>query len=346
MIAVKFLALAAVLGETLPVAAGDDLAAAAARARPGDELRLGPGVHRGALGRLSGVRVTGAGAGVTVIRAPEGQDGAVATGDLALTGLTLLAGPQRVALKVLGGAAVLDDVALEGGAGGAFVDEGALRGREVWLGGGYGLLSRRGTVELAGVTARGHAAGLAILGGALVVRRGAVTGPSREAGVTVAGGTARLEQVIVRTPGPSGLAVSGGTLEGTDVTVAGAAEAGGILGDCALARHGTLRLRSSELARCGGAAVETDGATVSLDGVDAAGGEAGCLVFTGATRAVLQGTLCTHRGPGLVVMGGSTVTGFGARLWTDPAMAVECASGSRVTLEGDARLPTPCADRR
>ena len=336
-------ALAVVLGETLAVAPGEDLAAAAARARPGDTLRLAAGVHRGSLGRPAGLHVTGAGAGVTVILAPEGQDGAVATGDLWLAGLTLKAGPQRAALKVLGGAAVLDDVALEGGSCGAFVDEGSLHGREVWLGGGYGLLQRRGTVALTDLTAGGQVAGLALLGGELEVRRAAITGPSREAGLTVAGGTARLDQVIVRAPGPSGLAVSGGAVEARDLTIAGATQLDGFLGDCLQVRHGTMRLWASELVRCGGAAVETDHATLAFDGVDAAGGEAGCLVFTDHTTADLQATLCTRRGPGLVAMGGSTVTGFATRFRTDPSMVVECASGARVTLSGDAGLPQPCA---
>ncbi len=338
-----FSALAVVLGAELPVAAGEDLAAAAARLRAGDVLRLGPGLHRGALGRPSGVRVEGAGAGVTVVLAPEGQDGAVADGPLALAGLTLRAGPQRAALKVLGGAATLEDVALEGGACGAFVDGGTLTGREVWLAGQYGLLARQGTVSLTAVTARGGVAGLALLGGELSVRNGAVTGPGREAGITVAGGRARLEQVIVRDPGPSGLAVSGGEVEARDLTVAGAAGVDGFLGDCVQVRHGTLRLSASELVRCSGAAVETDRATLAFDGVDAAGGEVGCLVLTDRTTADLQATLCTRRGPGLVVMGGSTVTGFATRLRTDPAMVVECASGARVSLSGDPGLPRPCA---
>src|SRR5512133_2566040 len=115
-------ALAFVVAATLEVPARADLAAAAARARPGDTLRLAAGEHRGALGRLSGVRVEGAGAGRTVVSVPEGEDGVVATGEVTLRGLSLRAGPGRSALKVLGGAARLADVSLSGGACGAFVD--------------------------------------------------------------------------------------------------------------------------------------------------------------------------------------------------------------------------------
>jgi hypothetical protein len=300
-------------------------------------------VHRGSLGRLTGVRVAGSGAGVTVVLAPEGQDGAVAAGDLSLSGLTLVAGPHRSALKVLGGAAVLDDVALEGGSCGALVQGGSLDGRDVWLGGDYGLLQQRGRVSLTDLTAGGRSAGLALVGGDLTVRRAAVTGPSREAGITLARGSARLDQVVIRNPGPSGLAVSGGEVDGRDLSIAGAGSVDGFLGDCVLARHATVRLSASELVGCGGAAVETDESTVVLDGVDASGGEAGCLIFTGHTTADLRATLCTRRGPGLVAMGGSMVSGFAARFQTDPAMAVECASGARVRLEGDPALPKPCA---
>jgi len=335
-------AIAIVLGAEVRVEAGGDLAAAAGRLQPGDTLRLGPGLHRGSLGRLAGVRVVGAGAGVTEVRAPEGQDGAVITGEVALSGLSLLAGPNRAALKVLGGAATLDGVALDAGACGAYLDEGRLEGRDLWLSGGYGLLQRRGEARLVEVTARGRIAGLALLGGALEVRRAAVTGPGREAGITVAGGTARLEQVIIRDPGPSGLAVSGGEVDARDLTVSGASGQDGAFGDCLQVRRGTVRLSASELTRCGGAAVETDRAAVALDGVDAGSGEVGCLVFTGGTRATLAATLCAGRGPGLVAMGGSTVETFGARFWTAEAMVVECATGARVTLRDLPEARQPC----
>jgi hypothetical protein len=265
-------------------------------------------------------------------------------GTLSLTGLSLVAGPHRAALKVLGGAASLDGVALDGGSCGAFLDEGTLEGRDVWLSGDYGLLQKRGKVALVDLTARGRLAGLALVNGDLAVRRGAVTGPSLEAGVTVAGGRARLDQVFIRSPGPSGLAVAAGEVDGQDVTVAGASGVEGFLGDCVQVRRGTVRLTASELVRCSGAAVETARATVRLEGVDAAGGEVGCLVFTEGTQADLRATLCTRQGPGLVVMGGSRVTGFGARFWTDPAMLVECPTGARVVLEGDPSVPRPCAN--
>ena len=58
--------------------AGAPLEPALARLAPGDTLRLGPGEHRGALGRLGGVRVVGAGPGVTVDPGAGGQDGVVA----------------------------------------------------------------------------------------------------------------------------------------------------------------------------------------------------------------------------------------------------------------------------
>jgi hypothetical protein len=90
-------------GATLDVPAGGDLAAAVARARPGDAIRLGPGEHRGALGTISGVTVSGAGAGTTTVVAPQGADGVVVAGDAVLAGLSIRAGPARSALKVTGG---------------------------------------------------------------------------------------------------------------------------------------------------------------------------------------------------------------------------------------------------
>lgn len=330
-----------VLGLDVQVAAGEPLEAARARLGPGDTLRLGPGVHRGALGRGAGLRVAGAGAGVTVLLVPQGEDGLVADGAVALSGLTIVAGPRRSALKVLGGAATLDGVALEGGSCGAFVDEGRLSGRDVWLGGDYGLLARRGDVALRDVTARGRLAGVALLGGTLELTRAAVTGPSQEAGVSVAAGRATLAEVVVRDPGPSGIAVSGGELTARDLAVAGPRSEGG-LGDCLQVRRATVRLEASALVACGGAAVEASRATLALDGVDAGGGEAGCLVLADHSRADLAATLCTRRGPGLVAAEGSTVRAFGARFWTDPAMWVDCGSGARVELVGEPPARQPC----
>lgn len=343
MISIMASALSIVLGAEVAVAAGEPLPAALARLGPGDTLRLGPGEHRGALGRLAGVRVEGAGAGVTVVAVPQGEDGVIATGDLALTGLSIVTGPRRAALKVLGGAATLRDVALVGGATGAFVETGRLVGSEVLLDGDYGLLSSRGEVRLAGVTASGRHAAVGVLGGTLDLSRAALTGPGTEGALSVAGGTVRLAEVVVRAPGPTGVTVSGGALEARDLTVAGPREAHGVLGDCLQVRRAEVRLAASELVGCGGAAVEASRARLFLDGVDAAGGEAGCLVLTDASEADLSATLCTHQGPGLVAMQGSRVRAFGARFWTDPAIWADCASGARVELLDDPRGRQPCA---
>src|SRR5512142_2981093 len=93
----------------LEVPAGAPLAPALAAARPGDVVRLGPGRHAGALGSAAGVRIEGAGAGVTLVEVPAGEDGALAHGRLVLAGLELRAGPGRCAVKVLGGEVDLED---------------------------------------------------------------------------------------------------------------------------------------------------------------------------------------------------------------------------------------------
>lgn len=346
MIPIMASALSMMLGAELAVAAGASLPDALARLAPGDTLRLGPGEHRGALGRLGGVTVVGAGAGVTVLRAPQGEDGVVATGELSLSGLSIVTGPHRSALKVLGGAARLRDVALVGGASGAFVEEGRLDGQDLLVDGEYGLLSWRGQVRLEGVTASGRHAGVAVLGGTLELSRAALTGPSSEAAISVAGGAVRLAEVVVRDPGPAGLAVSGGTVVARDLTVAGPREEGGVLGDCLQVRRAEVRLSASELTACGGAAVEASRARLWLDGVDAAGGAAGCLILTDRSSADLAATLCTRRGPGLVAMEGSTVRAFGARFWTDPAIWADCGSGARVELLDAPPERQPCASRR
>jgi hypothetical protein len=334
--------LALLLGAEVMVPAGAPLAEALARLAPGDTLRLGSGEHLGALGRPVGVAVVGAGAGLTVVRVPQGEDGVVATGALALSGLTIVTGPRRTALKVLGGSVTLDDVALVGGAAGAFLDQGRLDGREVLLQGDYGLLAAGGQVRLTDLTASGRLAGVAVLGGTVELRRAAVTGPSSEAAVSVAGGSASLAEVFLRDPGPTGLSVLGGAVTARDLSVSGPQGDRGILGDCVQARRGTVRLASSELSRCGGAALEASRSEISLDGVDAVGGEAGCLIFTDQSHASLAATLCTRRGPGLVAMQGSTVTAFGARFWTDPAIWADCGSGARVELRGAPGVRQPC----
>lgn len=336
--------LAFVLAATVEVPAGAPLAPALSGARAGDVIRLGPGRHEGALGRVAGLRVEGAGAGATVVVAPEGEDGAVAVGALELSGVTLRAGAERCALKVLGGAARLEDVALAGGACGAYVDGGSLDGREVVLSGGYGLLARGAEVSIDGGSARGGAAGIALLDGTVTLRRFAVTGPSREAGITVAGGTARLEGVVVRRPGPAGISVSGGgRVEGVAVTVAGATEEGGILGVCAQVLHGTLALEGATLAGCAGAAVEASDGELLLSGVDASGGAAGCLVAVNGTRAELSGNACAGRGPGLVVASRGSARLRGNRWWTDPVLWIDCGSGARVEVGPLETIATPCA---
>lgn len=340
-------ALALALAATLEVSAGQDLPAALARAGRGDVVRLGPGEHRGALGQLAGVTVEGAGAGVTRVVAPEGEDGGVVRGEARLRGLTLVAGPGRCALKVLGGTARLEDVALRGGTCGAFVDGGALEGREVELRGEYGLLLRAGRAALAGGSARATTAGVGVLEGELSLRRFAIVGPAREGGLSVSRGTASLEAVTIRSPGPSGISVSaGGRVDGTAVTVAGASEVGGFLGVCAQVIRGKLRLEGATLLACAGAAVEASGGEVTLVGTDATGGAAGCLAFVNGATASLEGNLCAGRGPGLVLASGARATAVANRWWTDPVLWVECGSGSRVRLGRGETTQEPCAAPR
>lgn len=349
MIAVMELALPLLLAaSTLDVPAGGDLAAALARARPGDTIRLGPGEHRATLGRLAGLAIAGAGAGTTSVVAPEGEDGAVATGALALSGLSLRAGPERCGLKVIGGAARLDDVALSGGTCGAFVDGGRLDGRGVDLSGGrYGLLVPAGAAALDGGSARGGDAGVGVLGGAVTLRRFAIVGPAVEAGISVAGGSATLEGVVVRAPGPSGIAVSGGgRVDGVEVTVAGATESGGYLGSCVQVIRASVALHGATLVGCAGAAVEASGGTLALSGVDAAGGSAGCVVLVNGATADLAGNLCAGRGPGLVAASGSRARAVANRWWTDPVLWVDCGSGARVELGRGETAATPCAAPR
>jgi hypothetical protein len=336
-------ALAIVLTATIDVPAGDGLAAALARARPGDTLRLAAGEHRGSLGRLAGVSVEGAGAGRTVVVAPEGADGAVAVGELRLADLSLVAGDGRCGVKVLGGAARLAGVSLAGGSCGAFVGSGRLDGDDVALAGAWGLLVAGGEVALRGGTARGREAAVAVTDGAVTLRRFATVGPAREGGISVARGTATLEDVVIRAPGPAGIAVSaGGRVEGAAVTVAGAAESNGILGDGVQVVRGAVRLAGAELLGCAGAALEASGGEIALSGVDATGGAAGCLVLVNGAVATLAGNLCAGRGPGLVVASGARARAEANRWWTDPTFWVDCASGARVELGRGETGRTPC----
>lgn len=332
------------LGAVLEVPAGAPLAPALAAARPGDVVRLGPGEHAGSLGDLSALRVEGAGAGVTRVVAPEAADGARIRGAVTLAGLSLEAGPSRCALRVLGGDATLEDVAVVGGSCAVFVERGRVAAWRVLLRGGYGLLMSGGEVRLEEANVRGGEAGIALLGGALTVLRSTVTGPSREAGVTVSRGTAVLEAVVVRAPGPSGLSVSqGGTIEGRDVTVAGAVEQGGVLGACVEVLRGTVRLDGATLVGCAGAAVEAAGGEVRLRGVDATGGAAGCVVLVNGATGWLEGNVCTGPGPGLVLAGPSRATLVANRWRTLPAAWIDCDGGARVDLGRGELLPPPCA---
>lgn len=341
----------------LEVPAGTHLADALARARPGDVVRLGPGLHAGSLGRLAGLRVEGAGAEATRVVASEGQDGAIVTGRVELAGLSLEAGTARSGLKVLGGEAHLEDVALAGGAVAAFVEDGRVTARRVSLAGQYGLLQKGGDVALHTVTVRASGAaraGLAVLRGRLSLARCTVTGPFEEAAITVAGGQATLDDVVVRDPGPTGIAVNRGEVEGRDVEVAGAREVpvreprgiDAILGDCLQLLRGTARLAWSGLVRCGGAAVSSSGGTLRLDGVDVLGGSAGGLVLLDATRADLRGNWVTGRGPGLVAASGAQVEATLNRWRTDPALWVDCGAGARVRTGPGERVASPCTGGR
>jgi hypothetical protein len=336
--------LALALGAVLDVPAGAPLAPAIAAAGPGDVVRLGPGRHRGTLGGPAGVRIEGAGAELTVVEAPAGEDGALARGPIELAGLTLRAGPGRCALRVLAGDARLDDVALSGGSCGAFVDGGRLAARRAALSGDFGLLVRSGEALLEDGTVRGASAGIALLAGAATVRRVAITGPSREAGIAVAAGRARLEAVVIRAPGPTGISVTrGGVVDGLGVVVAGATEEAGFLGACAQVIRGTLRLEGATLVRCEGAAVEAAGGEVRLRGVDATGGAAGCLVLVEGAAGDLEGNQCSGRGPGLVVGSRARARLVANRWRTDPVLQVDCEAGARVEIGRGERLADPCA---
>ncbi len=334
------------LTANLDVAAGGDVCAALAAVRSGDVVRLGPGLHEVSLGRVRGpLRVAGAGAGVTRVVAPEGEDGLVVEGGtVSISGLTLQAGGPKAALKVMGGEVSAEGVALSGGAVGAFVQEGHLEASDTDLSGDYGLLVRGGEVSIAASRARGLHAGVAQLGGRTSLRQVVVMGPSSEAGVSVSGGAATLDGVVISSPGPSGLSVlRDARVEARGLDVSGAEEVeGGFLGDCVQVMRGTLHLEASVLTRCGGAALEAMGGTLAIRGVDATGGAAGCLVFIDKATAELHGNRCSRRGPAVVSAGGSQVSATMNRWLADPVMWVDCGSGARVHLGSGETAREPC----
>jgi hypothetical protein len=336
------LLLALALAATVEVRAGEPLRPALARLGPGDTLRLGPGRHRGGLGKLSGVAVEGAGAAATVVEAREGEPAAAVAGDVSLTGLTLAAGPTRCGLAVHAGTARVRDAVLTGGGCGAFVDGGRLDADRVTLtGGGYGLLVGGGEAALDRAILRGEVAGAALSRGAMRLSHATITGRSREAAVSVAGGTAALDEVVIADPGPSGIAVLGGKLEGREVTVSGPREAGGLRGDCLLSIRGEVRLRDSMLLACGGLAAEVAGGFLRLESVYFEGGREGGVALTGGARAELEDVVAAGRGPALVVEGTSSARLAASRWLAEPVLQVDCAGGARVTLAGES-LPEPC----
>ena len=325
------------------VPAGGDVAAALARAAPGDVVRLGPGDHAGPLAIPPGVRVEGAGAAATRVVAPDGADAATPSGDAELGALSLIARPPRCALVVRKGTVRAEDVALDGGTCGARVEGGALEGARVSARGAVALHVVAGALELVDAHLRGTSAGLAVHGGRAELRRAVVDGPFREAAVTAEGGATRLEGVVIRAPGPAGIAAEGGaTVEGVGIVVAGVGEVDGIPGACVQVRRATLRIEGATLLACGGAAVEAQGGTLTLSGMDASGGVAGCLVLRGG-RAELTGNACAGHGPGLVLEDGARASLRMNRWWTDPVLWVDCGSGARAALGAGELARAPCA---
>jgi hypothetical protein len=332
---------------TLDVTAGGDLAATLAQARPGDVVRVGPGRHVAALGTLRGLAVEGAGAGRTVVEVPEGVDGAwVQGGEAALSGLSLVAGPERCALVVKSGTVTLSEVSLSGGACGARVDAGALRGRGVELHGRTALVVAGGEAALSDGSARGDRASALVHGGVLSLSRFALSaGPAAEAVLVAAGGKTLLSIVTIRSPGALGVSASSGAeLTGDEVTVVGGGSAGEeIPGACLLSRKARVHLTGGLLARCGGAALQALGGRVELDGVDASGGVSGCLLFLGGAIGDLAGNACGGRGPGVLATGGAKVSTRLNLWWTDPVRVVDCNSGARIALGPGERGPVPCS---
>jgi hypothetical protein len=275
--------------------------------------------------------------------APEGEDAAVPAGDAVISSLTLEAAPPRCALHVAAGEVRVERAALRGGACGARVTGGALRATTVAFGGAVGIAVAGGEADVAGGTLGGDHAAIALHAGAVRVRGSVADGPFREAAITAAGGTAWLEGVVIRSPGPAGLAVEAGArVEAIGLVVSGA-DAEGIPGACVQVRRGTVTLRGSTLVRCGGVALQVAGGTARLVGVDASGGIAGCLALVGGAGAELDGNLCAGTGPGLAAASGARAAARMNRWWTDPVFWVDCGSGARIALGAGEGARAPCA---
>ncbi|WP_374109413.1 hypothetical protein, partial [Anaeromyxobacter sp. SG17] len=254
----------------------------------------------------------------------------------------LEAGAPRCAVRVSAGTLRARDLRAVGGGCGARVSGGALEGADLALDGDVGLVVERGEATLVGGHLHGALSGATVHGGTATLRHLAVDGPSREAGLAVAGGAAHLEGVVIRSPGPAGIAIAGGRVEGAAVVVAGVSEEQGIPGACVQVRRGSLALSASTLLRCGGAAVEASGGEVRLSSVDASGGAAGGIVLLDGATAVLDGNLVTGHGPALALGGGSRATARMNRWWADPVFWVDCGSGARLALGEGERARTPC----
>lgn len=335
------LALAA--AATLEVGPGESLAAAVARAKPGDELKLHAGTFAGTLGRLKGLRIVGVDPGQTIVEAAEGEDGLVAEDSVELAHLTLVGAAGKAGLKVLGGETKLDDVILHGGSSGAFVGRGArLTARNTSFSGGlYGLLLDKGSATVASGQARGGRAGVAMNDGTVELSRFEIAGPSKDAALSVGSGRATLHDVVMMQPGPSGISVSyGGEVVGDGVVIAGI-EAENDMGDCVQALKAKVTLSDALLRKCLGAAVSSSGGEIRLDGVDAAGGSAGCLVLLDGSKGALQGVRCAGHGPGLVAMGGTRALLRMNRWLAGEMLFVECANSEVKLLYGEEERP-PC----
>lgn len=325
------------------VPAGGDGAAALARARPGDLVRLGRGEHHLSLRIPPGVAVEGEGADRTRVVAPEGEDAARPAGDAFIGSVSLEAAAPRCALVVAAGEVRVERVRLRGGGCGARAAGGVLRAKRVTFGGGVGLAITGGGVHVEGGVIRGAGAGVALHAGTARLRATILEGPFGEAALTAAGGTARLDGVVIRAPGPAGLAVeTGAAVEAVGLVVSGG-DSDGIPGACVQVRRGSVVLRGSTLVRCGGVALQVAGGTARLAGVDASGGVSGCLSLVGGARGELDGNLCAGTGPGLAAASASRAAARMNRWWTDPVFWVDCGSGARLALGPGERARSPCA---